>query len=171
MSAEYRQEAFTVSDLFSKAKKYRPSPSGLTVIRLLLIIISVAAVIVSKVYLSAYPIIMYSVIGLFCFGSFALGMILLPIVFAKSYYVISDSEIHKTSGMFIITRQYMKADSIQYVTVVTTPLSSLTGLNFVFVNALGGRMIMLFLSKSDALEISAALNEIIRRNGNGGRNG
>ena len=146
----------------SSVKKYRPSASGLGIIRLVLIAACVAVVILSRRYLSAYPMIMYLVIGIFCAGAFAAGMIILPIVFAKSTYTVSDDEILKVSGMFFISRQYMKTSCIQYITTVTTPLSKLTGMNFIIVNALGGRMIMLFLSKKDALEISATLNRTIR---------
>lgn len=149
------------------AKKFRPSSRGLTVIRIMLIIICAAAIILSKMYLSAYPIFMYTVIGIFCFSSFAAGMILLPIVFAKSYYVISPTELHKTAGLFFITQEYMKTSSIQYVTVITTPVSSLTGLNFIIVNALGGRMVFLFLSKKDALEMTALINRMIGSRGGG----
>lgn len=150
--------------LMASIKKYRPSSAGLGVIRIALILASIAVILLSKRYLSAYPIIMYTVIGIFCAAAFAIGMILLPIIFAKSTYSISDEEIQKVSGMFFISRQFMKTSCIQYITTVTTPLSKLTGLNFIIVNALGGRMILLFLSMNDALEISASLNRTIRSN-------
>lgn len=149
-------------------KKYRPSASGLSVIRIILIIACIVVIVLSRRYLSFIPILMYTVMGLFCFVALFAAMILLPIIFAKSYYTVTDEDIQKLSGMFFIRRQYMKMSSVQYITTVITPFSALTGLNFIIVNALGGRLILWFLSKKDVLEISASLNRNIR-SGNAGR--
>lgn len=143
-------------------KKYRPSASGLIFIRILLLLSCVAVIILSRRYLSFLPILMYTVMGVFCFAALFAVMILLPIIFAKSYYTVSNDEIQKLSGMFFVRRQFMKMSSVQYITTVITPFSSLTGLNFIIVNALGGQLILWFLSKKDALDISASLNRSIR---------
>lgn len=143
-------------------KKYRPSASGLIFIRLILLLSCVAVIILSRKYLAFFPILMYAVMGVFCFAALFAVMILFPIIFAKSYYTVSSDEIQKLSGMFFVRRQYMKTSSVQYITTVITPFSSLTGLNFIVINALGGQLILWFLSKKDALEISASLNRSIR---------
>lgn len=143
-------------------KKYRPSASGLSVIRIFLFIACIAVIALSRRYLSFIPILMYTVMGVFCAAAFIAAMILLPIIFAKSYYTVSNEEIQKLSGMFFVRRQYMRTGSVQYITTVITPFSALTGLNFIVINALGGRLILWFLSKKDVLEISATLNRSVR---------
>lgn len=143
-------------------KKYRPSASGLIFIRLILLLFCVAVILLSRRYLAFFPLLMYIVMGVFCFVALFAALILLPIIFAKSFYTVTDDEIQKLSGMFFVRRQFMKTSSVQYITTVITPFSSLTGLNFIIINALGGQLILWFLSKKDALEISASLNRGIR---------
>lgn len=145
-------------------KKYRPSRVALNVIRIIMLIACVAVIFLSKAYLSDYLILMYSVIGIFCGLCFLFGMILLPIMFSKAEYNISVNDITKTAGFFLITKQYMRTKSIQYVTTITTPFSHFTSINFVIINALGGKIFLPFLTKKDVIEITATLNRAIRLN-------
>jgi hypothetical protein len=59
-------------------------------------------------------------------------------------------------------RHFMPTSAIKSVTTIITPLGSITGLNFVVLNALGARLLIHFMSRRDAMEISAIVNSSIR---------
>ena len=60
------------------------------------------------------------------------------------------------------TKQFMLTESVKSVTTVITPLSRFTGMNFIVLNALGSKLLMPFLSKKDAMEITSIINQSIR---------
>ena len=82
-----------------------------------------------------------------------LGFIYFPLFFRTVKYTLTETEIIRTSGVFIKIHQSIKYSSIQYVTVVTTPLSQYTGLNFIIYFVYGGQLRLLFLDHEDAMEI------------------
>lgn len=147
-------------------KTYKMNKAAINFIRIAMIIVTLVAAYLSFVYLSDYPIIMWLVIGLFASVTILYGCIFLPIYFKSSRYTIGPKEIRKQSGMLFFTKQYMKLESIQYVSSVIFPLSQFTGLNFVMINAFGGRVIFMFLSRNDALEIISFLEEYIKKRDN-----
>lgn len=147
-------------------KTYKMNKAAINFIRIAMIVITLAAVYFSFAYLSDYPIIMWLVIGLFAAVTILYGCIFLPIYFKSSRYTIGTNEIRKQAGMLFFTKQYMKLESIQYVSSVIFPLSQFTGLNFVTINAFGGRVIFMFLSRNDALEIIGYLEEYIKKRDN-----
>lgn len=144
-------------------KTYKMNKAALNFIRIVMIVVTIAVIYLSFVYLSDYPIVMWLVIGLFAVVTILYGCIFLPIFFKSSRYTIGPKEIKKQAGMLFFTKQYMKLESIQYVSSVIFPLSQFTGLNFVTINAFGGRVIFMFLSRNDALEIINYLEEYIKR--------
>lgn len=144
-------------------KTYKMNKAALNFIRIVMIVVTIAVIYLSFVYLSDYPIVMWLVIGLFAVVTVLYGCIFLPIFFKSSRYTIGPNEIKKQVGMLFFTKQYMKLESIQYVSSVIFPLSQFTGLNFVTINAFGGRVIFMFLSRNDALEIINYLEEYIKR--------
>ncbi len=144
-------------------KTYKMNKAALNFIRIVMIVVTIAVIYLSFVYLSDYPIVMWLVIGLFAVVTVLYGCIFLPIFFKSSRYTIGPKEIKKQVGMLFFTKQYMKLESIQYVSSVIFPLSQFTGLNFVTINAFGGRVIFMFLSRNDALEIINYLEEYIKR--------
>ena len=93
----------------------------------------------------------------------AFSSIWLPLFFSKTVYYVSILEVSKQSGVIFEAKQLMKVKSVQYITRINTPLSRFTGFNFIKLNALGGSITLLFLSKQDADEISATISAAIRR--------
>ncbi len=145
-------------------KKYYISRYATRILKLILFLIALTATILSKIFLVPYPIIMYSVNGLF-WGAFLIGsIIVVPLYYSRTCYYVSSNEIVKQSGFFISSRQLMKVSAIQYLTEIFTPISTYTGMNFLILNALGGKMALLYLSKKDADEITAMLSASIRKN-------
>ena len=84
---------------------------------------------------------------------FAVMFIYLPLYFASLKYTATDTEIIRTSGVFIRFHQSVHYSSIQYATVIKTFFSRYTGLNFMIFFVFGGRFRLMFLSREDIDEI------------------
>lgn len=84
-------------------------------------------------------------------------VILLPMWYKTIRYTVSDRHITAYSGLFSKTTRVMKVSSVQNVSRISMPLSRVTGFNFIGINALGGRIVMMFLSEKDCEEIIAFL--------------
>ena len=92
------------------------------------------------------------------------------LIYRLFQHVITSYSIHYTklydvikySGFFIKSQQYMKVSSVQYVTKLFTPFSKYTGFNFLKLNALGGDIVLLFLTKADAEAISSVIFSSIK---------
>ena len=80
-------------------------------------------------------------------------VILLPMWYKSIRYVITDDEIISYTGIFTRTYRIMKISSVQHAVRVSLPLSKYTGFNFIFLNALGSNMPILFLSDKDCVDI------------------
>ena len=143
-------------------KKYYPSKCASNILRVIAIIILCVLIVTAWIYLSAYPIIMWAAIILFCV-MFILFFILVPIYFSRTCYYFSANEISKQSGFFIESQQLIRVSSIQYFTRLATPFSKHTGFNFIKLNALGGFLVLPFLAKNDADEIADALADSIMK--------
>ncbi len=90
------------------------------------------------------------------------ALIVVPHYFIRSKVVITKNEIASAGGFITYKNDYMPIGSIKSVSVIITPLGSLTGFNFVVINALGARMLLSFYRKNDVTDISKRLNEMIR---------
>ncbi len=143
-------------------KKYHPSKNSLYILKVILLLLTIFFSFLAKVYLSAYPILMFTAIILFCALFVIIGAFWLPLYFSKTVYYISDFEISKQSGVLFEKKQLMKVKSVQYYTRLLTPLSKFTGFNFLKMNALGGSILLWFLNKDDANEIADTLALAIR---------
>lgn len=77
----------------------------------------------------------------------------LPFYLLRLTLTISSRELGLGTGCIFQKRQIMQRRAVQYVTLFTTPFSYFTGLNFLFIRALGGGMIVPFLKLSDCKEI------------------
>ena len=143
-------------------KKYYADKTCLNVLRVLALVVTLSLIFVDYYFLYFIPIVMWALIGLFSLTFILFGIIWLPLYFSRASYIVSSLEVIRNIGFFFRIRQIMKVSAIQYVTLMTTPFSSITGFNFVIVNALGGNLLLLYLSKTDAEEIvrtlSAAIN-------------
>lgn len=115
-------------------------------------------------FLHNYNIFMWIAIGVCLAALIFFGFILTPIFFKKSSYTISSDSLKKKSTMFFLTKQFMKTSSIQYISSIITPFSKITGLNFVIVNAWGGKMILNFLPRDEALELVSQLSYFAETN-------
>lgn len=98
-------------------------------------------------------IIIYSAIGVFAAAYIIFALIFLRIWQKTLSYALTPDCIISDTGFFIRTRQIMKYSSVQYVSLVSMPFSRISSFNFVIVSALGGRLIMMFLSDSDAKSV------------------
>lgn len=85
-----------------------------------------------------------------------------PIYVLVARFEVSSSEVKLRKGFIIISHQFVPTSSVMSVTTVTTPLSVLTGFNFVVLNCPGARSIMPFVTRKQAREISETINEAIR---------
>jgi len=98
---------------------------------------------------------LWIIAALFC-------LLVLPFYFIRSYFTVSSKEVTAFTGLFFTMRHFMPTSAIKSVTTIITPLGSITGLNFVVLNALGARLLIPFMSRRDAMEISAIVNSSIR---------
>lgn len=80
-------------------------------------------------------------------------MILLPMWYKTIRYVINNKEIISRTGLFSRTYRIMKLSAIQHASRISMPMANVTCFNFISVNALGGRMVLMFLSDKDCKEI------------------
>lgn len=96
---------------------------------------------------------MWIIAALFC-------LLVLPFYFIRSYFTVSSKEVTAFTGLFFTMRHFMPTSAIKSVTTIITPLGSITGLNFVVLNALGARLLIPFMSRRDAMEISAIVNKL-----------
>ncbi len=133
-------------------KHYRPDRKCLHALRLIISLIT--ALLLAAVYyfitVRLLVVLLSAIIGS---AAFFMMFAYLPLFISSIKYTATDTEILKTSGVFIKIHQSIKYSSIQYVTVVTTPLSQYTGLNFIIYFVYGGQLRLLFLDHEDAMEI------------------
>lgn len=80
-------------------------------------------------------------------------MLILPKWYSSLRYVIGNGKITAYAGLITRTYSIMRISSIQHASVVSTPLSKYTSFNFITLSALGGNIMMLFLSDEDCKEI------------------
>lgn len=145
-------------------KRYVPAKKALQSIRFIMIVLAIAITVIDYIFLNSYSILMWIIICV-CWGLVILyGVFFLPIYFKNTVYNISDSDLRKKTGMVFFSKQFMKMRSIQYISTIITPFSKYTGLNFIIVNAWGGRMVFFFLNRDEAMEIASHLDEAARNN-------
>ncbi len=80
-------------------------------------------------------------------------LIILPLWYRSVSYTLSSDEIIIRSGVFMNTATYVKMSAVQYITTVSLPFSRYTSFNFLLINAYGGQLAMMFLSRSDMEDI------------------
>lgn len=100
-------------------------------------------------------IIPYTVLKVFAVILFSLAAVLLifvyiPMYFRYTEYTVYETEIRKTSGVFMRTTHSIKFTAVQYCTFAKLPFSSLIGSNFIIFYVYGGNMVLYFLKREDA---------------------
>ena len=141
-------------------KEYSPERRCLSTLRLLITLAVVIIVAAAKYFIPIDKIvfiIVISAVSIACFEMF----IHLPLYFSSIKYSTTETEVTKSSGVFIKVHQSVRYSSIQYTTIIKSPLSKHTGFNFIIFFVYGGQLRLLFLKKEDADEIikqSGSLN-------------
>lgn len=85
----------------------------------------------------------------------------LPLWFDSVSYTISETHITKRCGIIFVQEQTMRTQALQYSTILRTPFSAKSGLNFIPLHAYGGTIYLAFLRKQDAEEIQHFLQHTI----------
>lgn len=135
-------------------KEYEPDKHCLTTMRIL--ITAAVIIIISAVrYFVPFDRIVFFTEIIVIFAALAEMFVHLPLFFSSIKYSATDTEITKSSGVFIKIHQSVRYSSIQYTTVISSPFSHYTGLNFIIFFVYGGQLRLLFLKQSDAKEIIA----------------
>lgn len=159
-------------------KKYYADRKSLNLLRVVVFVLLVAIIFGLKYLLfwleQKYPdyfipvettipeIIIWSVIILLAAAYVLYILIYLPLWYNSINYYVSDSDLVSVSGIFMKSRKYMRLSSVLYVTAISAPFAKYTSFNFLVMSAHGGRMMFMFLSKSDMDEISAFILKDIR---------
>lgn len=133
-------------------KSYSPDKRSMTVLRIASVLTALVLIAAAKMFVKKY-VIMLALSIVFAIAALIVVFIYLPLYFSNLCYHATDSEIKKRSGVFFRKNQSIKYSSIQYSTVVRTPFSEYTGLNFIVFYVYGGRFLMLFIKSDDAQEI------------------
>ena len=146
-------------------KKYTADGYALGFIRIIMLIICVGGGVAAYIFLLRFNILMWAIIITLAALYFICGIIMLPIYFAQMKYTVSPDRIASHSGLLYSITQNMKISAIQYTTLISVPLLSRCGFNFVIANALGGRIVMSFLTRNDASDIQARISRYMSRKG------
>lgn len=126
----------------------KPSRAILPFFQLIIAAFTVAIVFVSYTYIPI-KIIMLTACGVFtATGAFTV-LIYFPLWFKHLQYSIDNETITKKSGAIFRFERTVKFSSIQFCDIISTPFSSHTSLNFLVLNVYGGKMLLLFLKKSE----------------------
>lgn len=133
-------------------KQYAPDRHCLTTLRLM-ITLAVVIIHLAAKYFIPYEWIATLITAAAVALAFLEMFVHLPLYFASIKYTATETEIIKTSGVFIKLHQSVRYASIQYTTVISSPLSQYTGFNFIIFFVYGGQLRLLFMKQSDAKEI------------------
>ncbi len=135
-------------------KEYYADKTCLNMMRIIIMVLTVAVIAVASYFLAFIPIIMIITCSIFFVAGFFTALIYLPVYFKKMKYYISDEKIIKVSGFYFIKTQTVKVKKILYTTTISTPFSKLTGLNFIILYSYGGILPIMFVSNRDFSEIT-----------------
>ena len=133
-------------------KKYQPDRHGLISVRILTTLFSVILSIISKIYVISEFLLFIVIIFIVTISIFVM-FVYFPLYFSSLAYETTSTEVIKHSGVIVRSHQAIRFDSIQYTTVVSSPLSQYTGFNFVIFFIYGGQLRLDFLSRQDTIEI------------------
>ncbi len=145
-------------------KKLKPNITALNVLQILLALVAFLISLICVMYLRRFKLLMYIIVGIVCSLAFIMDFILMPLYFSRTSYTFDKNAISKKGGLFFTKKQLMKLSSVQYYTSIKTPLSSFTSLNFIIIHALGGVVILHYLSKNDLKEVEHILSESLKGN-------
>ena len=133
-------------------KQYKPDRHCLTTMRLLITAAVVIVLWAVRYFIPIEKIVMMCIIVVIAIACFEM-FVHLPMYFNSISYYATETEVTKSSGVFIKVHQSVRYSSIQYTTRITSPLSQHTGFNFIIFFVYGGQLRLLFLKRADADEI------------------
>lgn len=139
-------------------RKYSLSPAAKNIICAAIFLLALGATFLAQAYLTSVKHFKYAVIALVWITAFLYGALLIPFYFRRTVIYISGAEITVHSGLLYLRRDHMKTSAVQYVTMMTLPLSGITGFNFIGIKALGGSILLPFLRWADCQEIVNTLH-------------
>lgn len=131
---------------------FKPERNALTTLRILILLISAVLVGVVRIYVPIDIIVIIFAVFVILTDIFMI-FVYLPIYFSSLSYEMTDEKIIRHSGVFMKVHQSVRYSTVQYSTVVNTPFSDKTGMNFVILFVYGGSLRLLFLNKDNAMEI------------------
>ncbi|MDE5570261.1 MAG: PH domain-containing protein [Ruminococcus sp.] len=131
---------------------FKPERNALTTLRIFILLISVVLVGVVRIYIPIDIIVIMFAVFVILIDIFMI-LVYLPMYFSSLSYEMTDEKIIRHSGVFMKVHQSVRYSTVQYSTVVSTPFSDKTGMNFVILFVYGGSLRLLFLNKDDAMEI------------------
>ncbi|MDE6518851.1 MAG: PH domain-containing protein [Ruminococcus sp.] len=142
-------------------KNFKPEKKALNALRVIILIVSAVLTGVIKIYIPVDIVFMIFAVAI-VMTDIVMIFIYLPIYFSSLSYDMTDEKIVKHSGVFFKSHQSVRYSTVQYSTVVTTPLSHKTGLNFVVLFVYGGNLRLVFLKEDDAMEILRRCGDVSR---------
>lgn len=142
-------------------KNFKPERKALNALRIIILIVSVVLIGGLKIYIPVDIVFMIFAVAI-VMTDIVMIFIYLPIYFSSLSYDMTDEKIVKHSGVFFKSHQSIRFSTVQYSTVVTTPLSNKTGLNFVVLFVYGGNLRLVFLKEDDAMEILRRCGDVSR---------
>lgn len=138
----------------SATRKYYADKTCKTILRVVALLVTITIICLVRAYLAGYPVLMWGLIILFGSVYILGGAIWLPLFLRSLVYHVSPTEVIVCSGVIYRNRMIMKMSAVRHVSVVKTPFSKATGMNFVILSATGGSVIMPFLSIGDMTRIT-----------------
>ena len=135
-----------------KQYEYEPDRHCLSTMRLLITAAVVIIIFAAKYFIPLENVVFIIVVSVIAIASFEM-FIHLPMYFSSITYSATETEVSKSSGVFIKVHQSVRYSSIQYTTIISSPFSQYTGFNFIIFFVYGGQLRLLFLKQSDAQEI------------------
>lgn len=135
-------------------KQYAPDRRCLTTMRLLITAAAIIILAAVRYFVPSEKIVVITVAAVISVA-FLEMFVHLPLYFSSIKYTATETEVTKSSGVFIKVHQSVRYSSIQYTTFISSYLSNYTGFNFIIFFVYGGQLRLLFLKKSDAEEIVA----------------
>ncbi len=153
-------------------KKYKLDNQAIKLLNVILFILTICIMFFVKYVqytkigeIRYIPIIANAVILALCITYAIIAFIILPLWFRSVCYTVTQDEIIIKSGVLLRRTVYVKISAVQYLTAVKGPLSGHINLNFLLINAYGGRLYLMFLSSKDMEEIYKRINSYLKDRG------
>lgn len=139
----------------------KPAKRSMVFIYLLVIAVALGITVITEIFDYFLKDVGYYILLSVWIIASAFLFLLIPLYYKKTRFSVSEEDIVKYTFLFSFKYQYMTMDSVKSISTIVTPLSKITGLNFIIINALGAKIILPFLNKNDCREISLFFNHII----------